>query len=57
VQGDAVQARRLLSRAVALSPRDAIAREARDIVRDGGVVDIDVLNRRLLNAGQQLAGG
>jgi tetratricopeptide (TPR) repeat protein len=53
VQGDRAQARELLDRAAALAPRDATAREARDIVRRGGVVDIARLNRRILSAGQR----
>ncbi|MCW3004708.1 MAG: hypothetical protein JWQ20_4006 [Conexibacter sp.] len=54
VQGDR-RARELLDRAVALAPRDATAREARDIVRKGGVVDITTLNRRILTAGQRFS--
>ena len=57
MQGDKARARELLDRAVALAPRDAIAKEAAQIVAKGGVVDLDVLNARLLSAGQELAGG
>jgi O-Antigen ligase len=56
VQKDAATARRLLARAVRLAPRDAIAREALQVVENGGVVDITVLNDRILDAGQALAG-
>jgi tetratricopeptide (TPR) repeat protein len=57
VQKDPATARRLLTRAVALAPRDATAREALKVVTDGDTVDIDVLNGRILSAGQALAGG
>ena len=57
VQGDRARARALLARAVALAPRDATAREALAVVRDGGVVDLDALNRRLLAAGQRITSG
>ncbi|HMJ34644.1 MAG TPA: O-antigen ligase family protein [Baekduia sp.] len=54
VQGDR-SAGALLDRAVALAPRDATAREARHVVRQGGVVDITALNRRILSAGQRFS--
>jgi O-antigen ligase/polysaccharide polymerase Wzy-like membrane protein len=57
VQGHRPRARRLLDRAVQLAPRDATAREAAAIVGKGGTVDLDVLNARLLSAGQALASG
>ncbi len=56
VQKDPAAARRLLARAVALSPRSALAREALQIVQEGGTVDLDVLNGRIREAGQALAG-
>jgi tetratricopeptide (TPR) repeat protein len=57
VQGDAAGARRLLTRAVALAPRDQTARDALQVVQEGGTVDIDVLNARILSAGQRITGG
>lgn len=56
VQRDRATAERLLARAVALAPRDATALEARKVVADGGVVDIDVLNGRIFSTGDQLDG-
>ncbi|HWH92303.1 MAG TPA: O-antigen ligase family protein, partial [Baekduia sp.] len=57
VQGDRARAARLLARAVALAPRDTTAREALAVVREGGVVDVDVLNRRILSAGRRITEG
>jgi O-antigen ligase len=57
VQGKRATAERLLTRAVALAPRDQSARDALQVVQEGGTVDIDVLNARLLSAGQRIAGG
>ncbi|HEY6759477.1 MAG TPA: O-antigen ligase family protein [Baekduia sp.] len=57
VRGDRAAARRLLDRARALAPRDPTTREAAAIADRNGVVDLDVLNARLLTAGQALAGG
>jgi hypothetical protein len=57
VQKDAATAKRLLARAVALAPRDQTARDARQVVDGGGVVDIDALNGRILSAGQRITGG
>jgi Flp pilus assembly protein TadD len=57
VQGDDARARVLLTRAVALAPRDSTAREALKVVRGGGVVDIDALNARLLSTAQRIAAG
>jgi tetratricopeptide (TPR) repeat protein len=57
VQGDRARARTLLTRAVALAPHDATAREALAIVRQGDVVDLTVLNARLLGEGQSLTSG
>jgi tetratricopeptide (TPR) repeat protein len=48
VLGEAERAAVLLDRAVALAPRDPLAREARVVVRDGGVVDLVALSRRIL---------
>jgi O-antigen ligase len=55
VRGDRAGARRLLTRAVALAPRDGIAREALKVVTSGGAVDLATLNRRILSAGQSLS--
>jgi hypothetical protein len=57
VQGDRAQAQRLLDRAVRLAPRDQNAVEAAKVARSGGVVNLVTLNRRLLDSGEQLAGG
>ncbi|WP_445152470.1 O-antigen ligase family protein [Baekduia sp. Peel2402] len=57
VQKDAATAQRLLARAVALAPRDGTARDALQVVREGGTVDIDALNGRILSAGQRITGG
>ncbi len=46
-RGDLARARELLRRAVALAPRDALAREVLDIVEDGGAIDIAELNDRI----------
>lgn len=52
-RGDRARAERLLSRAAALAPRDALAREALQVVRGGGRIDLDELNRRILSGAQQ----
>jgi hypothetical protein len=57
VQKDPATARTLLARAVQLAPRDGTAREALQVVREGGTVDIDALNGRILSAGQRITGG
>ena len=57
VQRDRAGALRLLRRAVGLAPRDATTREALQVVRQGGSVNIPALNQRLLNAGQRITGG
>jgi O-antigen ligase len=57
VQRDRAGALALLGRAVALAPRDGSAREALQVVREGGTVDISVLNDRILSAGQRITGG
>jgi hypothetical protein len=56
VQRDPATAKRLLTRAVALAPRDPTAREALAVVSDGGTVDIDALNGRILSAGERITG-
>lgn len=56
VQRDPATAKRLLTRAVALAPRDPTAREALKVADDGGTVDIDALNGRILSAGEQFTG-
>ncbi|HET6507263.1 MAG TPA: O-antigen ligase family protein [Baekduia sp.] len=56
VRRDPATAERLLARAVALAPRDRSAREALDVVRSGGTVDISVLNDRIRSSADQLAG-
>jgi tetratricopeptide (TPR) repeat protein len=45
----------LLERAVALAPRDPLAREALALVRHGGRVSVEALNRRILFKAQQLS--
>jgi hypothetical protein len=57
VQGDRARALALLRTAVALAPRDGTAREVLAVVREGGVVDIAALNRRILSAGQRITNG
>jgi tetratricopeptide (TPR) repeat protein len=56
VRRDPATARRLLARAVALAPRDRTARDALAVVRGGGTVDLDVLNGRILSAGERITG-
>ncbi len=56
-QGDRARATALLTRAVALNPRDPLAREALRIVRAGGQVDVDNLNRIIFAQAQELARG
>lgn len=51
--GRPADALRLLRRAVALAPRDAIAKEALAVVQDGGTLDVQNLNRRILLAAQE----
>lgn len=55
VQRDRPRALRLLRRAVALAPRDPIARESLAIVRDGGVVDLDALSAAILRGAASLS--
>ncbi len=47
-RGERGMAINLLARAVALDPRDELAREALAIARHGGRVDIETLNRSIL---------
>lgn len=47
-RGDRGRARVLLMRATELAPRDALARDALRIVRRGGAIDVQELNRRIL---------
>jgi O-antigen ligase len=53
--GERAAARALLERAVRLSPREALARQALALVRAGRRVDIQELNRSILLKAQQLA--
>jgi tetratricopeptide (TPR) repeat protein len=55
-RGRLPEARRRLRRAVALAPRDPLAREALSVMRSGGAIDVTELNRRILAAGQRLSG-
>ncbi len=52
--GRRAQALVLLERAVRLTPRDALTREALKLVRAGGRVDVGELNRIILHEAQQL---
>lgn len=54
-RGDLRRARELLQRAVQLAPRDALAREVLDIVKDGGAIDVAELNDRIRAASASLA--
>ena len=54
-RGERAQALRLLRRAVALSPRDPLARRALALTARGEEVDIGELNRLILLKAQQLA--
>ncbi len=56
-QGDRERARALLTRAVALNPRDGLTRQALQVVRSGGTIDVGNLNRVILTQAQELAGG
>ena len=51
-RGDRRRALELLRRAVALAPRDVLAREALDVAREGGSIDVAELNRRILRSAQ-----
>ncbi len=54
-RGERNAARALLERAVRLDPREPLTRQAREVVRAGGRVSIEELNRAILLKGQQLA--
>ena len=54
-RGERAAALALLERAVRLSPREGLARQALELVRTGGRVDIQELNRSILLKAQQLA--
>jgi len=54
-RGERNTATALLERAVRLSPRDALAREALSVVREGHRVDVAELNREILLKAQQFA--
>jgi O-antigen ligase len=53
--GRRAQALVLLERAARLSPRDALTRQALELVRAGGRVDVGELNRAILREAQQLS--
>jgi len=55
VRGDRERALALLTRAAHLAPRDPLAREALDVVRAGGTVDLVALSRAILANAAQLA--
>ena len=52
-RGERARALRLLARADRLNPRDPLTREALSVVRRGGRVDIESLNRSILHKAQQ----
>jgi tetratricopeptide (TPR) repeat protein len=54
-RGERAAARRLLSRAVELNPRDSLTRQALEIVRRGGTVSVEELNRSILTKAEELA--
>jgi hypothetical protein len=54
-QGRRADAAALLGRAVALSPREPLAREALRVVREGRRIDVQQLNRLILLKARQLA--
>jgi tetratricopeptide (TPR) repeat protein len=54
-RGERAVARRLLTRAVELNPRDSLTRQALDIVRHGGTVSVEELNRSILQKAEELA--
>lgn len=55
VRGDRPRALRLLRRAVALAPRDALAIEALEVVQGGGTLDIPSLTRAILESAQEFS--
>jgi tetratricopeptide (TPR) repeat protein len=54
-RGDRVRALQLLERAAALAPREGLYREAVELVRHGGRIDVSALNRLILAKARQLA--
>jgi tetratricopeptide (TPR) repeat protein len=54
-QGRAVDAKRLLTRAAALDPRDPLTREALRLVTQGRGVSVQALNRLILQKAEELA--
>jgi tetratricopeptide (TPR) repeat protein len=54
-RGEHARALGLLSRAAELAPREALYREAADLVRRGGRIDVARLNRLILAKARQLA--
>jgi hypothetical protein len=54
-RGDRARALQLLQRAAALAPREALYREAAELVRHGGRIDVAELNRLILAKARQLA--
>jgi tetratricopeptide (TPR) repeat protein len=53
-RGERARALGLLERAVLLEPREALARQALSVVREGHRLDLDELNRLILLKGEQL---
>jgi tetratricopeptide (TPR) repeat protein len=54
-RGERAAARRLLTRAAELNPRDSLTRQALEIVRRGGTVSVEELNRSILTKAEELA--
>jgi tetratricopeptide (TPR) repeat protein len=54
-RGHRAAARRILTRAVELNPRDSLTRQALEIVRRGGTVSVEKLNRSILTKAEELA--
>jgi tetratricopeptide (TPR) repeat protein len=54
-RGERARALALLTRAATLNPRDLLTRQALDIVRRGGRVDVQRLNKAILFQAEQLA--
>jgi tetratricopeptide (TPR) repeat protein len=54
-RGERAAARRLLARAAELNPRDSLAHQALEIVRRGGTVSVEELNRSILTKAEELA--
>lgn len=53
-RGDRARALRLLAQAAALAPRDALTRQALEVVRGGATIDVAELNRRILRSATRL---